>query len=297
MLIDFERLHRTYLIGRSENGSWRFTAANATEPRKGIYLSSHQVFSNQALQIALSLYNSTDEAGQCVGVSHCLFLLFTRKQDGRYLLSSDPNRLGFHLDIGVAGELYSLAVGQTSSMSYRAVRAGKAPKSISGSAIYRDGSRVIVLRADSARAGHPISIEIEMDRAASIALAAYCIGYGRFLYPSFSDVAVQSLLSTPTPNFRACAENFTPSPVSGDEPSVPLAQPGTSSWNQNGAAFAKSDIAKLRKAVWAIGNQKWPKMELSALQAIQRLDDASVLQSLIDSGNDGNFKAWDSYLA
>ena len=58
MLIDFETMHRTYLIGWSQDGTWRFTPTNEREPRKGLYASSHQVFSNHALQIAISLYNA-----------------------------------------------------------------------------------------------------------------------------------------------------------------------------------------------------------------------------------------------
>lgn len=301
MLIDFDNYHRTYLVGHSEGGFWRFTPANQNDPRKGVYLSSHQVFSNNALQIALSLYNSVDGGGHCVGVSHCLYLLFSRKQEGKYLLSGDTGRLSFHLDIGIAGELYDLALGHSDTFCYRVVRSGKAPKSITGKAVYRDGRRVVALRADTAREGRAHSIEVEMDRSATIALGAHCIGYGRLLYPSLSDVAVQSLLSTPVPYFRACAENAGVNQPSSNEQVSVLPSHKASHPSNNSPVSASSSpsqaLVKLRSAVWAIGKQKWPGMELVALQAIQRLEDAAQLQELVDSGNKGDFRGWDAFLS
>lgn len=301
MLIDFDNYHRTYLVGYSESGAWRFKPANQSDPRKGKYLSSHQVFSNNALQIALSIYNTVDGAGHCVGVSHCLYLLFSRKQEGKYLLSSDTSRLNFHLDIGIAGELYDLALGHSDTFCYRVVRTGRPPKSIFGKAVYRDGRRVVTLRADTAREGRAHSIEVEMDRSATIALGAHCIGYGRLLYPSLSDAAVHSLLSTPVPYFRACAENPGVNQPSSNEQAIAspchrTAHPPNTA-PVSGPNSSNHAVAKLRSAVWAIGKQKWPRMELQALQAIQRLEDAAHLQELVDSGNQGDFRGWDAFLS
>nr|WP_192963242.1 hypothetical protein [Pseudomonas fluorescens] len=300
-MIDFDNCHRTYLVGHSDGGAWRYTPANLNDPRKGMFLSSHQVFSNNAMQIALSLYNSVDGAGNCVGVSHCLYLLFSRKQEGKYLLSGDTSRLNFHLDIGIAGELYDLALGHSDTFFYRVVRSGKAPKSITGKAVYRDGRRVVALRADTAREGRAHSIEVDMDRSATIALGAHCIGYGRLLYPSLSDAAVCSLLSTPVPYFRACAENSGVNHPSSNEKATASpchnASHPTNSAPVSSPSAPSQTVVKLRSAVWAIGKQKWPRMELVALQAIQRLEDAAQLQELVDSGNKGDFRGWDAFLS
>lgn len=301
MLIDFETLHRTYLIGRPENGTWRFTPTNEREPRKGIFPSSHQVFSNHALQIALSIYNSVDSAGNCVGVSHCLYLQFSRKAQGRYLLANDPDRIAFHLDIGVAGELYGLAVGHCENATYRAVRSGKAPKTIAGVATYREGRRLVVLRASSTKEGQPVSVEVELDHAAAIALAAHCLGYGRLLYPSFSDSAVQSLLWSPAQYSRACAEKS-----NAEHREAPALSPLEQGAGQDPEPTEQSspptksfgpEVVRLHKVIWAIGNQKWPGMKLPVLQAMQRLDDTAYLKRLIDSGNAGDFREWDAFLS
>ncbi len=303
MLIDFETVHRTYFVGWSQDGSWRYTPTNDREPRKGFYASSHQVFSNHALQIALSIYNTVDAVGNCVGINHCLFLLFSRKEQGKYLLVSDQARIGFHLDLGVAGDLYGLAVGHYDSTSYRAVRSGKSPKAITGTATFRDGRRVIALSASTYLNGHLNAIEVELDRAAAIALAAHCLAYGRLLYPSLGDAAVQSLLSNPSPYFRACAEKSPTDQMSRETPAT--AETGGSSRESALHSTANSGLAptfspqivRLHKAIWAIGNKKWPSMMVPALQSIQKLDDAVHLQRLIDSGNRGDFREWDAYLS
>jgi len=295
VLIDFETMHRTYLIGWSQDGTWRFTPTNEREPRKGLYASSHQVFSNHALQIAISLYNATDDAGHCIAVSHCLYLLFSRKDGGTYKLSRDSGRIGFHLDVGVAGELYGLAAGHRDSFHYRVVRAGRPPKTLSGAVVYRDSRRFVLLNASSSKDGQSRSVEVELDRAAIIALSAHCIGYGKLLYPSLSDATVQALLSSPSTNFRACAEN---EPAKGlAQPDSVTGAPDAAPQNTAPARHVTKEVARLHKVIWAIGNQKWPRMKLPALQVIQKLDEPDVLQRLIDSGNAGDFREWDTFLS
>lgn len=295
MLIDFETIHRTYLLGGSVDNVWQFTPTNPIDPRKGMIVSSHTVFSNHALQVAIHLYNRVGDSGQCISVSHCLLLCFSHKVDGRYPLNSDDGRVTFHLDLGVASEIYALATGHADTFSYRAVRRGRAPKSIEGQAFYRDGRRGITLRAVGAAERRNVSIDVELDRADQIAIAAHCLGYGRLLYPSLSDTAVHELLSPSQPKLRACAENPPDSqahgiPHSDPHPTLPPQQA------QGSNNPATADLSKLRRVIWAIGNQKWPRMQLQALQRIQKLDDAGVLQALIAEANRDNFARWDAYL-
>lgn len=295
MLVDFETLHREYLVGALVNNVWQYKPTNDRDPRKGIYPSSHQIFSNAGLQVALCVYNSVNDAGQCVGVSHCLYLNFSRRVDGAYLLNNDRARITFNLDLGAASELSNFVTGEADEFSYRAVRSGRAPKGFRGVAVVRGGKRIVSLCADATQDGQAARIEIELDRAAQIAIAAHCLAYGRLLYPSLGDAAVQSLMA-PSRNFRACAEKFTSNgplaEVQHQEP--PPAKPVRDA--QSGHAKPSPELTRLGKAVWAIGNQKWPRMTLDALKAIQSINDASRLQELIDQGNAGDFRDWDSYL-
>lgn len=291
MLIDYENIHRTYLIGRHVGDDWEYEPTHARDPRKGMIVSSHTAFSNNALQLSIHLYNRVNERGRCIGVSHCLLLCFSHKVGGSYRLNNDENRITFHLDLGVAAELYSVAVGHAGQCSYRAVRKGRAVKSIEGEEAIRNGRRIVTIRATGGGEGRSSSIEIDLGKADLIALAAHCVGYARVLYPSLSDTAIQELLSATSPNSRACAENQdapteVPRPTGGEMRADHQRTSGASSVN----------FDKLRRTIWAIGNQKWESMRLDALQRIQQLDDASLLQELINEAHAQDFTRWDAYL-
>ncbi len=295
MLVDFEGLHREYLVGALANNVWLYKPTNDRDPRKGIYPSSHQIFSNAGLQVALCVYNSVNDARQCVGVSHCLYLNFSRKVDGTYLLNNDRARITFNLDLGAASELSNFVTGEADDFSYRAVRSGRAPKGVRGVAVVRAGKRIVSLCADATQDGQGTRIEIELDRAAQIAIAAHCLAYGRLLYPSLSDAAVQSLMAPPR-NVRACAEKSTGDGPIAEVPDQERAPTMPAREALSGHAAPSPELARLGKVVWAIGNQKWPRMTRDALKAIQSIKDASRLQELIDQGNAGDFRGWDSYL-
>lgn len=303
MLIDFETLHRTYLIAYEENRQWQYAPINPGSPQTGTFPSSHQVFSNHGLQIAVYIYNTVSDSKVSTGVKHCLHLNFTHKADGKYLLAKDEFKIPFNLDLGIAGELYGLAQGHTDTFTYAAIRAGRAPKRLHGKALHKDGRRLITLRAEFAKAGTPIRIEVELDRASQIALAAHCLGYGKLLYPALSDTAIQSLLSEVRPNVRACAEIS-----SMDSSTSDMADPDQTLGDQTNSVRACADTGsvinplsqelpeRLRRAIWAIGNQKWPQMEIEALKRIQAIADPEHAQQLVDQANKGDFRGWDSYL-
>lgn len=302
MLIDFQILHRTYLIAYEENRQWQYTPINPNSPQTGTFPSSHQVFSNHGLQIAVYIYNTVSDSKVCTGVKHCLHLNFTHKADGKYLLAKDEFKIPFNLDLGVAGELYGLAQGHTDTFVYGAIRAGRAPKRLHGKALHKDGRRFVTLKAEFAKAGTPIRIEVELDRASQIALAAHCLGYGKLLYPALSDTAIQSLLSEVRQNDRACAEIS-----SMDSSTSDVADPEQTQSEQTNSVRACAETGRtnspqnqplsgLQKTIWAIGNKKWPKMEIEALKRIQWIADPDIAQQLVDQANKGDFRGWDSYL-
>ncbi|MFL1449342.1 hypothetical protein ACI77O_13175 [Pseudomonas tritici] len=302
MLIDFAEVHRTYLIGRMEGGAWVFTPTNATSPGVGFFPSSHQVFSNNGLQIAIYLYNSI-KGNSVTGVSHCLYLNFSHRSNGRYLLANDPERVALNLDIGVAADLYALAQGHVNQFNHSVIRSGKSPKHLYGIASIHNGSRQLTLICESAKDGRATRIEVDLNRAETIALAAHCIGYGRLLYPALSDTAILTLLSENHSESRACAD-LEPSyhGEEGASPSQSLAQPGhtkTRACAETASRLMGSGMplsSRLSRAVWAIGQQKWAGMTLEALKAIQSLQDQSQIQRMIDEANGGDFRSWDAFL-
>lgn len=85
------------------------------------------------------------------GFGHCLYLNFTHKDGSSYLLNNDKSRLAFNLDLGLAGELYSLAIGLVDEFTYRVVRSRKTPKSIHGVALAKDRRRIVCLMAEGSK--------------------------------------------------------------------------------------------------------------------------------------------------
>ena len=220
-----------------------------------------------------------------------------------YLLNKDDHRVAINLDLGIAGELYGLAQGHRDSFSYSAIRSGKAPKRLYGAAFFRDGRRYVALRAEFVKSGVSIKIEVELDRAALIALAAHCLAYGKLLYPSLSDSVVQTLLSDTVAGIRACAESQIATISVLDKNPSKINQESEKDGfracaeDSPGQSSSKSLLPEsLRGVIWAIGNKKWTKMRLDALQRIQAIEDKDRAQAMINEANQGDFKSWDAYL-
>lgn len=302
MLIDFLSTHRKYMVAHeSEDGIWEYTPANAEEPKKGTYLASHQIFSNHGLQVAIYLYNGLGEQNRCTRVSHCLHLNFSHKANGSYLLDRDKARITFNLPVGEAKGLYAFALGLVDHFHYRVVRPGRAPKTLTGQVTYNGGERQVTLSALSSDEGSRNAISLDLSSSAAMMLAAHALGYGQLLFPLLSDVAVQNMFATVPVGFRACAER----------PNAPLqvSQQGTADSELNERQSPDPSFRacaekpangehrlRLEKAVWAIGNQKWPGMRIDALKRIQALVDLDQMQQLVQDANSGDFRGWDKFL-
>lgn len=296
MNIDFSYLHKTYLVAQYVDNNWLYTKTNDRNPKKGVYPSSMQIFSNHALQVAIYLYNGVNAQGLTTSVHHCLYLNFSHKMDNQYLLNNDPDRIAFNLDIGTAKQLYCFAVGLTDAFQYTAIRTNKAPKKITSSVEYVNATRVVKLTAASAKGGELSKVTIELTESDLIGIAVYALGYGRLLYPALSDSALQSiytslattLLVRNPPISNELMHVSAPSPDANEEPK-------TRACAENRPAD-EAKFNRLRKAIWAIGQQKWPGMKIEALKRIQNEQDSNLLQSLVDQANLGDFRSWDSYL-
>jgi hypothetical protein len=297
MLVDFKEVHSRYLQPVISGRSVTYNAANPDNPKLGFFPASHQIFSNNALQVALYIYNPGDmNQGQCSSVSHCLYLNFTNKSQGQYLLNNDSDRITFQLDVGVAKSLYQFTTGLTSKFEYRAVRQGKAPKVLKGYVENNGKEEVVVLEAATVNDVGNNIIRVQLSASSGMALSAYALGYARLLYPSFSDMALLSMFSIVR---QAAPTASTPKSPSEE---APLAHfPGAAEPQIRACADLAPQPSnshrdkRLARVIWAIGNQKWHNMRIDALQAIQAEPDTR-LQELIDQANRGDFRQWDSYL-
>jgi hypothetical protein len=300
VLIDFLATHRKYLVAHeAEGGIWEYTAANAEDPKKGIYLSTHQIFSNHALQVAIYLYNGLNEHKRCTRVSHCLHLNFSHKANGSYLLDRDKARITFNLPVGEAKALYAFALGLVDHFHYRVVRPGRAPKTLAGHVAYDGGERRVILSAVSFDDGSRNGISLDLSSSAAVMLATHALGYGQLLFPQLSDVAVQNMFSTVPQGVRACAEGHDAPVQASLESTASLERPDGPSPDPSFRACAEKPAhgeqrSRLEKTVWAIGNQKWPDMRIDALKRIQSLVDLAQMQQLVQDA--GDFRGWDKFL-
>lgn len=301
MLIDFLATHRKYLVAHeAEGGIWEFTPANGEDPKKGIYLATHQIFSNHALQVAIYLYNGLDERNRCTRVSHCLHLNFSHKANGSYLLDRDKARITFNLPVGEAKALYAFALGLVDHFHYRVVRPGRAPKTLTGQVVYDGGERRVILSAHASDEGARNGISLDLSSSAAVMVAAYALGYGQLLFPQLSDVTVQSMFATVPQGFRACAERHD-APLQASQRKTESEMPEGPSRDPSFRACAEKPAsgeqrAGLERAVWAIGNQKWPGMKIDALRRIKALVDLNQMQQLVHEANAGDFRGWDKFL-
>jgi hypothetical protein len=291
VLIDFLATHRKYMVAHeAEGGIWEYTPANGEDPKKGTYLASHQIFSNHGLQVAIYLYNGLGEHNRCTRVSHCLHLNFSHKANGSYLLDRDKARITFNLPVGEAKALYAFVLGLVDHFHYRVVRPGRAPKTLTGQVTYDGGERRVILSALSSDEGSRNGISLDLSSSAAVMLAAHALGYGQLLFPLLSDVAVQNMFATVPQGFRACAEGHEvplqasqQSTAESEMPEGPLPDPSFRACAEKQATGEQR--SRLEKAVWAIGNQKWPGMRIDALKRIQALVDLAQMQQLVQEAN------------
>mgnify|MGYP003667043284 FL=1 len=257
MNIDFISTHRTYLVAYNRDGKWVYKPTNANDPKKGFYPASEQIFSNNALQVAIYLYNSVDVNNDSIGVSHSLYLSFTNKVSNNYLLKSDPNRIALNLDLGTAKSLYCFATGLNFGFKHIIARPSKTPKKVEGSSNFQEGVRQSSLTAYSSNGGEYSKIRVDLSETDLVTLAAYCLGYGRLLFPSLSDVALQTIFTQSANNWESVSSATSGEMSSKQEPHNHQQHSGSiracaenSSQEKNKAP----DLDRLKKAVWAIGN-------------------------------------------
>ncbi|WP_409287007.1 hypothetical protein [Pseudomonas guariconensis] len=288
MLVNFEEFHQRYFQGRKCNDIWIFESVNPERPKAGVQLSTHQVFSSSgALAVALYVRNEINAAGAAIRVHAGLKLQFTRKVDGTYLLHRDPERISVVLDIGDVQKLYSWLSGNQSRLYVEAIRPGRARKNLRG--FESDQAFALALKADEFDgAGGIRSILIGLSEADVFHLQMHCVGLAKLLYPSLSDTVVLAHLQPRKARTEYhCSAERSGAKVDGDRPS----QAGPIDAIRHGASASPS-LEKRRKAVYAVGMNKWPRRDIATIEEIQAGPE-EAMDRLVKAGNAGDFVEWD----
>lgn len=275
VLIDFVETHRKYLQGEMTPLGWSFEPIHPARNASAVYLSNYTAFSTNALLVAISVRNDFNEHGLAVKAHAGLIMVFSRKVDGAYLLSKDPERISITLDMGGVRSLYAWLAGREASFVYESLRPGAPRKLIEGTegAVGSD----LQLSAED-YLGQKVRGRISLFLSATdiFHIQMHCLGLAKLLYPSISDSALIEHL-IPRPNHLVPP----PTPAQNAAPlDGPTAEAGTYS------------IQERRRAVYAVGMNKWPKRNVETIEHIQQSSEA-IMDSLIRAGNAGDFSGWD----
>ncbi|KPC02175.1 hypothetical protein QO021_29365 (plasmid) [Pseudomonas amygdali pv. lachrymans] len=292
MLIDFETVHRTYLKGCMDGGVWSFTPVNPAKPRTGKHLSTHQVFSNAGLGVALYLRNDF-EGTRAIKVHAGLKLVFSRKVKGKFLLHEDGQKISLTLDMGGVRGLYAWLAGDTPHFSYEIIRPDAPKKQLSG--FEADLEFPLSMRAfENDSDGSARSILVGLSDADIFHLQLHCLGLAKLLYPSLSDTA---LLAHMKPRLKAAPSctptNASPDPDNmGSGPTERPAEAHDPAIPASGEALPDLDPEQAKRAVFAVGKNRWPRKDIGTIEQIQN-GPVEAMDRFVKAGNAGDFTEWD----
>lgn len=288
--IEFEAEHDRYLVGWTNAGKFIFNRVS-DNPKAGRHLSTHQVFSNNGLLLAIYLRNDVDLAGDAVKVYAGLKLLFTHKVHGDYLLHNDKSRINLSLDLGGAKALYGWLKGWTQELKYELPRAGAAPRQLSG---FDAGSQfILTLRATEYRETGNRMIDVGLSDEDIFHLELYCLALGRLHYPSFSDAAVSDAMKPRAATRQASVNTSRDSQSEAPHELQPSSEGSYATEPASAPANARPlDIHNCRTAIYAVGMKRWPRRDLATIKRIQE-QTVEIMDRLVKAGNAGDFTEWD----
>lgn len=285
MLFNFAEKHQQFLVAREREGVWSYTPVNPCNPKAGIYLSNHQIFSNAALGAGIYLRNELN-AGIPVKVHAGLKLLFSKPVDGRFALHNDPDHISLTLDLGGVLPFYQWLSGDISTLRYDEPRRGtKHYRMLTG---FQAGLAFeLTLRATLADSvtGATRKIDVGLSGVDIFHLRTHCVGLAKLLYPTMSDDLLTTHLRKRSGSMeRAAAVTADQQqPLPGDDLDAP----------PSGVQSAPNRTPKdCSRAVYGVGMGKWPRRHLPTIEFIQS-QSVEQMDALIRAGNAGDFSGWD----
>lgn len=275
-----------------DGGVWCFTPVNPAKPRTGRHLSTHQVFSNAGLGVALYLRNDFDGA-RAIKVHVGLKLVFSRKVKGRFLLQDDSQKISLTLDMGGVRALYAWLAGDTPDFSYEIIRPDAPKKTLTG--FETDLEFPLSMRAfENDSDGSTRSILVGLADTDIFHMQLHCLGLAKLLYPSLSDIALLAHMkprSTSAPSDIATIDASSRAMMAAETPER-LAQAPSVFSSADSEATLEFDIEKTKKAVFAVGKNRWPRKDISTIEHIQN-GPADAMDRFVKAGNAGDFTEWD----
>jgi len=278
MNLDFAHLHQRYLTGTAGPRGWEFIPAHEEHPGRDRYLSSYQVFSNNALSLSLLIRN-TMEDGRASSAMPLLSLAFSNKANGRYLLAGDPGKVVLPIYLEQAIPLFAALRGRQKLTRIDILRRGVSPKHLKILAVGSGGgsaARFTATAYTTDEDGTHLQIEVALGPEHVVHLQAHILALIQLHYPWMEQrTAADILLSAAHP-----AEVVPSSPET-----TPLQLPQ--------AEESPPDRERAARAIFAIGIHRWPAGRRDVVRHIQENFSAAEMDRLVKAGNRDDWSVWD----
>jgi hypothetical protein len=287
--INFEELHTQFLKGSKTPHGWLYTPANPSKPGADLYVASYQAFSNNALSISLLIRNTFDRDGNATAAAPLVSLAFSHRHKGRYLLSSDPDKVVIPIYLEQAIQLFAMLRGRSPSVHIEIVRPGVPPKYLKGfpssGAMSRFNLKAFTTDEDDAH----YSVDMALAPEHVFQLQAYLIALGKLMHPWMDQRTITELfLSSSMPNEDSVPATAVTRPAQASSGIQVDDSP-----RAKGPAEQPLDPIRVTKAIFAVGVNKWPKRRRDVIRYIQDTASVETMDQLIRAGNSGDFTEWD----
>lgn len=256
---------------------------NTENPRSGIHICRETIFTRGSLAFICYARNRFKDARAeapsgvklCLKVTGCL-----RKGVGSYGSPMNPEEsISFECTGGDAIGLWNVLTGRQTSYQIRTKLPGEEEKELN--AKYQpEGSSSFFISLIQGR----LSIAVPFSEGEALQFKAVIAALHRILFPHLSPEALVLMLNkTQPPTIRApVSEPATPSNQIADEGELILRHAGEPEMGMG-----------LRKAIYAIGLQKWNKNRKDVAQYIQKEAGGDTAQKIVDAANQGDFSWFD----
>lgn len=305
MLVDFAEFHAKHLVVRRVGEAWLYEPVNPRNPHSGKHLASHQIFSNNAMGVALYVRNQLDSNFNAVGVFTALKLSFSRKIDGNYLLAKDDNHISVALDIHGVRQLYTWVTGNQLTFRTEVIKPGSKTKALIGYRMQSGQFPHALKVLGESSTGTQVIIDVGLSDGDLFTLAMFCIGFCKLLYPVIDGSVIERLLAIPlvsvVPEEGGGNEKFVHAQAFEQAPSW---QPTNIAQSNSAKAAPRLEqrpdemtltaaILNQQKAIFAVGMQKWPQKNRATIEYIQEVATPEAMDRLIKAGNAHDFSEWD----
>jgi hypothetical protein len=253
---------------------------NMENQRSGIHLLHHQIFNTNGLAVILYCRNSFDQKSNALkGTVSCLKFIGTKSLPaGGYASAKNENdkhnRISLEVGLGDVVDLYQVLCGSSTSFKYDVIKSNTPKKTLR----LRVTSNGFFISMTS----NPLHLDINISAADCLAIQAISIALYKIKYPFISDVVIHEMLAG---RKKFEHDSSIDAIQKTDEPLQD---------NDDIFGFNEKPISEMqKKALWAIGKNKWPTRCEATVQTMQKKIGTLAADKIVKAANKGDFTLFD----